>query len=177
MLAPHCPGLAGTGGPLLSSISALSMSRAPQRGFDRGERIGAALLRELTQLLRRAKDPRLGDITLHEVRVSRDLAHAKVYFTCFPADDGAAEQQRLLNGGLSSFLRYELSRTARLRTVPQLQFVHDESVIRGEQLSALIDEVVGQDAEHAEHARIESQINGGDDQHRDEAADASDTDR
>jgi ribosome-binding factor A len=61
-----------------------------------------------------------------------------------------------------------------LRTVPQLQFVHDESVIRGEQLSALIDEVVGQDAEHA---RIESQINGDDDQHTDEAADASGTGR
>jgi ribosome-binding factor A len=87
------------------------MSRPSPRGFDRGERIGAALLRELTQLLRRAKDPRLGDITLHEVRVSRDLAHAKVYFTCFPADEGGEEQQRLLNGGLAGFLRHELSRT------------------------------------------------------------------
>jgi len=124
------------------------MSRAPRRGFDRGERIGAALLRELTQLLRRAKDPRLGEITLHEVRVSRDLAHAKVYFTCFPADEGAEEQQRLLNGGLAGFLRHELSRTAGLRTVPQLQFVHDESVIRGEQLAALIESVVSRDAKN-----------------------------
>jgi len=126
------------------------MSRAPQRGFDRGERIGAALLRELTQLLRRAKDPRLGDITLHEVRVSRDLAHAKVYFTCFPVDEAAAEQQRLLNSSLAGFLRHELARTATLRTVPQLRFVHDESVGRGERLSALIDEAVGHDAEHAQ---------------------------
>ncbi|WP_462320087.1 30S ribosome-binding factor RbfA [Halochromatium sp.] len=151
------------------------MSRAPQRGFDRGERIGAALLRELTQLLRRAKDPRLGEITLHEVRVSRDLAHAKVYFTCFPADEGAEEQQRLLNGSLAGFLRHELSRNARLRSVPQLHFVHDESVIRGERLSALIDAAVGLGDKQAEQP--DSQINADDDQCAGGAPNASDTGR
>jgi ribosome-binding factor A len=150
------------------------MSRAAQRGFDRGERIGAALLRELTQLLRRAKDPRLGDITLHEVRVSRDLAHAKVFFTSFPADEDATEQQRLLNANLAGFLRHELARTARLRTVPQLNFVHDESVRRGERLSALIEAAVGQTADAAQH---DTDTNAGDGCRTDEAADASDTGR
>lgn len=138
------------------------MSRSPQRGFDRGERIGAELLRELTGLLRRAKDPRLGEITLHEVRVSRDLAHAKVFFTCFPMDESAAEQQQLLNRNLAGFLRHELSRTARLRTVPQLTFVHDESVLRGERLSALIDQA-------------NSHINSGHEHWGQEADDASET--
>ncbi len=152
------------------------MSRAPQRGFDRGERIGAELLRELTQLLRRAKDPRLGDITLHEVRVSRDLAHAKVFFTCFPMDESATEQQRLLNGSLAGFLRYELSRTARLRTVPQLHFVHDESVLRGERLSALIDDAVAQEqADQKVDQQANSQINSGDEHSGHEAIDASET--
>ena len=152
------------------------MSRPPQRGFNRGERIGAELLRELTQLLRRAKDPRLGELTLHEVRVSRDLAHAKVYFTCFPADEAGEEQQRLLNGTLSGFLRHELSRTARLRTVPQLHFVHDESVMRGERLSALIDAAVGQDADHendpqdADRQPGDSQITGAEAERADAAA-------
>jgi ribosome-binding factor A len=146
------------------------MSRNAQRGFDRGERIGAALLRELTQLLRRAKDPRLGDITLHEVRVSRDLAHAKVFFTCFPADEDAGEQQRLLNTSLAGFLRHELARSSRLRTVPQLQFVHDESVRRGERLSQLIDAAVGSDAERE---RIGTETTGGDGHGEDEAGDAS----
>lgn len=125
------------------------MSRAPQRGFERGERVGAALLRELTQLLRRAKDPRLGEITLQEVRVTRDLAHAKVYFTCFGDDQAVVEQRRLLNKSLAGFLRHELARTARLRTVPQLQFVYDESIGRGEHLAALIDAAVGNDQAQA----------------------------
>jgi ribosome-binding factor A len=126
-------------------------SRHATRDFDRGERVGAELLRELTGLLRRGvKDPRLGDITLHEVRVSRDLAHAKVFFTCFPADEDHDAQARLLNGPLAGFLRHELARSVRLRTVPQLHFVHDESIQRGEHLDALIEQAVGAD-DHDDH--------------------------
>ncbi|MEA3274118.1 MAG: 30S ribosome-binding factor RbfA [Pseudomonadota bacterium] len=116
------------------------------REFDRTERIGAELQRELAQILREeVKDPRLKLITLQEVRVSRDLAHAKVYFTCFPLDEGGTAQERLLNGRLAGFLRRELAHRARLRTVPQLHFVHDESISRGEHLSSLIEEAVSSD--------------------------------
>jgi ribosome-binding factor A len=108
----------------------------------RAERVGAELLRELALLLRsEVRDPRLGPVTLQEVRVSRDLAHAKVYFTCFPLDECGDEQVKLLNGALAGFLRHELSRRVRLRTVPQLHFVHDTSVREGERLAALIDSV------------------------------------
>jgi ribosome-binding factor A len=108
----------------------------------RAERVGAELLRELTLLLRsEVKDPRIGPVTLQEVRVSRDLAHAKVYFTCFPLDECGDEQVKVLNGALAGFLRHELSRRVRLRSVPQLHFVHDTSVLEGERLAALIDSV------------------------------------
>jgi ribosome-binding factor A len=85
------------------------------------------------------KDPRIGPVTLQEVRVSRDLAHAKVYFTCFPLDECGDEQVKVLNGALAGFLRRELARRMRLRTVPQLHFVHDLSVREGERLAALIE--------------------------------------
>jgi ribosome-binding factor A len=117
------------------------------REFPRSERIGAELLRELTRILStEVRDPRLGEVTLQEVRVSRDLAHAKVYFTCFPMDEGGMVQERLLNGRLAGFLRRELARGSRLRTVPQLHFVHDVSVRHGEALSALIERAVGGDS-------------------------------
>jgi ribosome-binding factor A len=126
---------------------AVSRGRGGTREFDRNERVGAELLRELTLILRAGvKDPRLGDITLQEVRVSRDLSHAKVYFTCFPVDDCGPEQQsrqqRLLNGALAGYLRAQLARGMRLRIVPQLHFVHDDSVLAGERLAALIDSAV-----------------------------------
>ena len=121
------------------------MSRGGAREFERSERVGAELLRELTLLLRGdVKDPRIGDITLQEVRVSRDLSYAKVYFTCFPLDDCGDEQQRFLNGALAGYLRSRLSQSLRLRSVPQLRFVHDESVREGERLAALIDQAVAE---------------------------------
>jgi ribosome-binding factor A len=111
--------------------------------YARTERIGAELRRGLAAILHEeVKDPRLARITLQEVRVGRDLAHAKVYFTCFPVDEGGSEQELLLNGKLARFLRRALAHRARLRTIPQLHFVHDESISRGEHLSHLIEEAV-----------------------------------
>jgi len=119
--------------------------------FDRTERIGAELRRALVQILRaEVKDRRLHLITVQEVRVSRDLAHAKVYFTCFPSDEEARDQQRLLNGPLAGFLRHELAHRTRLRAIPELQFVHDESISHGERLSRLIDEAVAGERREAE---------------------------
>lgn len=110
--------------------------------FDRTERIGAELQRELYQVLRdEVRDPRLANLTIQEVRVARDLSHAKVFFTCFPADEQGREQERLLNGRLAGFLRHALAQRIRLRTMPQLHFVHDESIRAGEHLSALIERV------------------------------------
>jgi ribosome-binding factor A len=133
------------------------LSRGGTREFDRSERVGAELLRELTVILRGVKDPRLGEITLQEVRASRDLSHAKVFFTCFAFDDQGDdqgddqadqhcnEQARLLNRTLAGYLRAQLAKGSRLRTVPQLHFVHDESVLAGERLAALIEHAVAQD--------------------------------
>jgi len=111
--------------------------------FDRTERIGAELQRELYQVLRdEVRDPRLASITLQEVRVARDLSHAKVFFTCFPDDEEWRAQERLLNGRLAGFLRHALAQRVRLRIMPQLHFVHDESIRTGERLSALIEQAV-----------------------------------
>ena len=111
--------------------------------FDRTERIGAELKRELYQVLRdEVQDPRLANITVHEVRVVRDLSHAKVFFTCFADDANVGEQTRLLNGALAGFVRHALAQRVRLRIMPQLHFVYDESIRAGEHLSHLIDKAV-----------------------------------
>ena len=114
------------------------------KDFDRTERVGAELQRVLSVLVReQVKDPRLADITVHEVRVTRDLAHAKVFFTCFSSAEDASTQERLLNGRLAGFLRHAVAQEVRLRAMPQLHFVFDESIGYGERLSSLIDQAVG----------------------------------
>ena len=114
--------------------------------YGREERVGAAMRRELALLLREEmKDPRLGMVTIQEVRVSRDLSHAKVYFTVL--DDSRIKQAQQVLEKAAAFLRRQLSERMVLRNVPQLHFVYDKSVAEGMRLSALIDEAVTRDRE------------------------------
>ena len=142
--------------------------------FDRTERIGAELKRELYEVLRdEVRDPRLADLTIHEVRVVKDLSHAKVFFTCLPTVGDAAAgldtdgthgvaQTRLLNGRLAGFLRHALAQRVRLRTMPELHFVYDESIGAGMRLSALIDHAVEGLADPAD-ADLDDDTDGGTD--------------
>ena len=119
--------------------------------FDRTERIGAEMRRELAAILRdEVRDPRLQQVTIQEVRVSRDLSWAKIFFTCFPLDVASQGQAKLLNGPLSGFLRAQLARRMLLRIIPQLHFEHDESIARGEHLTSLIDEAMESVSEEAD---------------------------
>ncbi len=116
------------------------------REFQRTDRLGAEMQRELAVVLRsEVKDPRLGLITVQEVRVTRDMSHAKVYFTCMDSEPKPTED--LLNRKLAGFLRRELSHRIRVRSMPQLHFVYDESIERGQQLSALIEKATGNNTE------------------------------
>lgn len=116
--------------------------------FPRAYRVGEQLHRELAQLIRDAvKDPRVGMVTLVDVEVSKDLAHARVYFTVFGDDEAARASEAGLNRA-AGFLRGELSRRLKMRGVPELRFTYDETVRRGARMDALIDAAVKQDAQH-----------------------------
>lgn len=129
--------------------------------FDRTERVGAELQRVLSVVVRdEVRDPRLANITIQEVRVTRDLAHAKVFFSCFSGEDEATAQARLLNGRLAGFLRHALAQRVRLRAIPQLHFVFDTSIRHGEHLSALIDQAVATSAPSSPGTDLESQDDG-----------------
>lgn len=112
------------------------------KDFSRSQRIAEQLQRELADLLQfEVKDPRVSKVTLTEVEVSGDLAHAKVYFS-------APENPPELLLGLqkaAGFLRTQLSQRMLMRSVPQLHFVYDASIENGMRLSQLIDEAVAQD--------------------------------
>ena len=111
-----------------------------KKTFNRTERVGEMIQRKLAQIIQQEiQDPRLTDlITISGVKVTRDLGHAKVYFTVFNGD--ATVTTTILNTA-ASFLRSALARTNTLRTVPQLHFVYDESIEYGKRLSRLIDDL------------------------------------
>lgn len=114
------------------------------RDFPRSRRIAEQIQRELAELLRlELKDPRVsGLVTITEVEVSHDQSHAKVFFTLL----GDASKIDETTEGLkraAGFLRSQLAKRMKLRTVPQLDFRYDASVERGVRLARLIDEAVG----------------------------------
>lgn len=108
--------------------------------FSKTDRIAELIQRKLSQIIRlEIKDPRLPTLlTLSHVEVSRDLGHAKVYFTVYKGDP---IQTTVILNASASYLRSALARTIETRTIPQLHFIYDESVEYGERLSRLIDDV------------------------------------
>lgn len=81
-------------------------------------------------------------ITLTEVQVTPDYAHAKVYFTTL--QDNSDQIQAILTGlhKAAGFLRMQLGKRLHIHTLPQLHFVHDVSTIHGLAISKLIDQAL-----------------------------------
>lgn len=111
------------------------------REFGREERVGAELQRELALILRdEVRDPRLNQVTVQEVRVVRDLSHARVFFTLMNADQARSVEQALNKA--AGFLRRRLGEVVKMRSIPQLHFEYDHSLEDGLRLSSLIDRAV-----------------------------------
>ena len=107
----------------------------------RGQRVADQIQRDLAELIAmEVKDPRVGMVTLSEVQLTPDYAHAKIFFTTFI--DDPASVQNTINGlkKASGFLRVQLGKRLSIHTLPELHFVHDTSTSRGAALSKLIDE-------------------------------------
>lgn len=118
--------------------------------YSRTQRVADQMQRELAILIQReVRDPRLGMVTITAVDVSRDLAHGKVYFTLLgkDSDEDVAQNREILNE-VAGFLRMQLGRVMKLRSVPQLHFHYDESIRRGVHLSSLIERAVAEDRQH-----------------------------
>ena len=104
----------------------------------RPQRVADLIQRELSDLIRReVRDPRVGMITLTSVDVSPDLTHAKVFFTLLTKEKVAETTHALQRA--AGFLRSQLAHRMKMYTTPELRFVYDESVERGDRLSRLID--------------------------------------
>jgi len=107
----------------------------------RPQKVADLLQRELSELLQReVRDPRVGMVTLTSVDVSPDLSHAKVYFTTLGKEQVKETTQGLQRA--AGFLRSQLAHRMKMYTTPEIRFVYDESVERGDRLSRLIDSVV-----------------------------------
>ena len=115
------------------------------KSFSRTDRIVEQIRRELAELIRlELKDPRVSLVTLTDVEITPDYAHAKVFYTTLAEAEQRVEIERGLKHS-AGFLRRELGRRVRIHHTPELHFVFDASVERGTHLSQLIDQAVASD--------------------------------
>ncbi|WP_111977953.1 30S ribosome-binding factor RbfA [Algibacillus agarilyticus] len=121
-----------------------------KRNFSRPDRVAQQILKEIALILQREiKDPRVGMVTVSEVEVSRDLGHAKIFVSSFEQE---ADKQKILIDALREIAPYArtiLAKSMRMRSVPELHFNLDTSLIDGIRMSKLVDEAMAKDKELA----------------------------
>ena len=120
----------------------MARKKSTHPGFSRKDRVAEQIRRELAALISgELKDPRVGMISLTEVQVTADYAHAKIFFSTLAKPN---ELEPILIGlhNAAGFLRRELGRRISIHTIPELHFVFDQSLEKGAYLSQLIDQAI-----------------------------------
>lgn len=128
------------------------------REFSRGRRVADHIQKELAVLIQQeVKDPRLGLVTINEVKVSRDLGFADVYFTSFSSDtfrandsldeDEETEERNSLSPAevlenAAGFLRSRLAKSLSTRTTPKLRFHYDHTIEQGAKMTQAIKKAI-----------------------------------
>lgn len=105
--------------------------------FTRSDRVAVQLRKEVAVLVHRAvRDHALPSVSVSDVEVTKDLDLARVYVTTLLSDQ-SKDAVDALNEMAVEFRR-ELSRTLSMRRVPELRFIYDDSVDRGERIESLL---------------------------------------
>jgi len=102
---------------------------------NRSYRVADQIQRDVAELIRDLKDPRIGMVTINSVEVSPDYAHAQIYFSVLVGEP--AESEEALNEA-AGWLRNSLFKMLAIHTVPTLHFHFDRTTERAADLSALI---------------------------------------
>jgi ribosome-binding factor A len=123
------------------------MSSSQRRQYPRTARVNEVMLEVLADELERLNDPRLELVTFTGVDVSRDLSHAKVYYSTMAAttsagpdadiDDDVAAALR----AAGSHLRTVVGRQMRIRQVPKLDFKVDPGIVAGQRIEDILREI------------------------------------
>ena len=120
------------------------------REFGREERVADFIRDELASIIQREmRDPRIGMVSVNEVKVSKDLSWAEVYVSSHETktDEERSELISVLNKA-AGYFRSELAKRHSMRTTPKPRFHYDVVIERGPALESLIEKAVRADAEN-----------------------------
>ena len=104
----------------------------------RPKRVEDSLQRAITEVMqRKVRDPRLSVVTVTSVEISPDLRHARVYVSSFGDSLGKNDMMAGLAASCS-YIRRETARIVQLRNAPDLQFIFDDGLERGDRVLSLL---------------------------------------
>ena len=109
----------------------------------RQEKIQEQLVHEMSEMIQRdLRDPRLGFVTVTGAEISRDLRYAKVYVSVLGEEEARKQSLKALNNAAGR-LRGEFARRAHLRIAPEIAFLFDSGIERGQRIFELLHSVEG----------------------------------
>lgn len=123
------------------------------RASNRTDKVSDLLKKEIALLIQKeVRDPRVGMASVTSVKVSKDLGYASVYVTLLgkSSEEEAKEGIEALNKA-SGFLRSMLAKSVSMRTTPKLKFIYDDTLVKGQELTSLIDEALARDERDHQH--------------------------
>lgn len=135
--------------PLGNSIRLLSKYSlyCNQGGFmatnRRVSRVAALIQQEVSlMVLHEIKDDRVGAgmVSVTDVDVSGDLQHAKIYVSIYGTDEARTETMAGLKSA-TGFVRHELGKRVRLRRTPEVVFIEDRALERGDRILTLLNQL------------------------------------
>ena len=105
------------------------------------DRVSSDIKNALSLLLRDVKDPRVSRmLSIVKLDVSGDMSYASIYVSAIEGKEVTEESVKALNKSAAGFLRRELGRALKLRKVPELRFIADDSIIESARISKIIED-------------------------------------
>jgi ribosome-binding factor A len=106
----------------------------------KAEKINESMRREMSQIVREVKDPRVnsGFVTITRCDVSGDLKFAKIYFSVLDGDFATVKEGLLSAKG---YIRREIAERLNMRNTPELTFISDDSMEKGAKITQILSEM------------------------------------
>jgi ribosome-binding factor A len=101
-------------------------------------RVNESVKEVLASLLVDVKDPRIGFVTVTDVRTTPDLRRAEVFYTVLPDDEETTEATGEGLASATPMLRRELGSRLQMKNVPELAFTPDPVPEQGRRIESLL---------------------------------------
>ena len=113
-------------------------------GVSRTDRLNAELKREISEIIaKKLKNPAVtAMVSVTDVDVSPDISYAKVFVSVFSTDENKKNESFAALCADAKKIRYELGKSMRIRTVPELDLILDRSLEYGDKMDKLLYKII-----------------------------------